>query len=70
MSASAFEVGAVRSLSKILPLDTDTLTEVVRYASSLSGPDEVAIHFRVQVPFNSVTGILKAPYYIYMLILL
>ncbi|KAK9323607.1 hypothetical protein V1517DRAFT_319837 [Lipomyces orientalis] len=46
MSSVVFEDIAARNLGNLLPLDEQTLKEIVRYAASLSGPDEAAEHFK------------------------
>ncbi|KAK9486665.1 hypothetical protein V1527DRAFT_51989 [Lipomyces starkeyi] len=46
MSSAAFEGIAARNLGTLLPLDEETLKEIVHYAASLSGPEEAAEHFK------------------------
>ncbi|KAK9235861.1 hypothetical protein V1525DRAFT_241536 [Lipomyces kononenkoae] len=46
MSWAAFEGVASRNLAALLPLDEETLKDIVHYAASLSGPDEAAEHFK------------------------
>ncbi|KAJ8100912.1 hypothetical protein POJ06DRAFT_84017 [Lipomyces tetrasporus] len=46
MSSAVFEDIAARNLGNLLPLDEQTLKEIVHYAASLSGPDEAAEHFK------------------------
>ncbi|KAK9367748.1 hypothetical protein V1509DRAFT_114597 [Lipomyces kononenkoae] len=46
MSWAAFEGVAARNLATLLPLDEETLKEIVHYAASLPGPDEAAEHFK------------------------
>ncbi|KAK9474579.1 uncharacterized protein V1510DRAFT_272234 [Dipodascopsis tothii] len=45
MSTAAFEAGAAANLARILPLDQQTLAEVVKYATALPDAEHVAAHF-------------------------